>query len=66
MNDFFINKIRQLKSRIPHTEADPLGKLKEVLGDRQWRLSLRPVTPDEISKIIINLTNSKSSSALGL
>ena len=59
MNDFFINKVRQLKSRIPHTEADPLGKLKDVMKDRHCTLSLRPVTPDEVSKIICNLKNSK-------
>ena len=60
MNDFFINKVRQLKSRIPHTEADPLYKLKDVMKDRHCTLSLRPVTPDEVSKIICNMKNSKS------
>ena len=60
MNNFFINKVRQLRARIPHTESDPLAKLKEMFRHRHCTLGLRPVTPDEVSKIISNLKNSKS------
>ena len=60
MNDFFIRKVRELRARIPHSETDPLGKLKDVLRTRQCPFGLRPVTPDEVSKIIQNLKNSKS------
>ena len=60
MNNFFINKVRQLREGIPHSERDPLAKLKKVLGARTCTFSLRPVTPDEVHKIIYNLKNSKS------
>ena len=60
MNDFFIRKVREQRARIPHSETDPLGKLKDVLRTRQCTFGLRPVTPDEVSKIIQNLKNSKS------
>jgi hypothetical protein len=60
MNDFFIRKVTELRARIPHSETDPMGKLKDVLRTRHCTFGLRPVTPDEVSKIIQNLKNSKS------
>ena len=60
MNNFFINKVRELRARIPNTESDPLEKMREVFRNRNCTLGLRPVTPDEVSKIISNLKNSKS------
>ena len=57
MNNFFINKVRELRARIPYTVSDPLEKLREVFRNRNCTLVLRPVTPDEVSKIISNLKN---------
>ena len=60
MNNFFITKVRQLRSRIPATETDPLDKLRQVLRNRQCTFDLSPVTEDEVLKIISKLKNSKS------
>ena len=60
MNNFFITKVNLLRDRIPATEADPLVKLREIMQDRQCSFSLRPVTPQEVEKLIASLKNSKS------
>ena len=60
MNEFFIDKVVKLKRRIPDTESDPLAKLREVYQNRQCIFSLRPVTQDEVMKIITELKNTKS------
>ena len=60
MNNYFIDKVAQLRGRIPNDEADPLAKLREVLQDRHCSFTLRPVTPDEVTEIIAGLKNTKS------
>ena len=60
MNDFFINKVRDLRGRIPAAASDPLIKLREVLQDRQCTFTLKAVSPEEVSEIIAGLKNTKS------
>ena len=60
MNEYFINKVAKLKNKIPDTQADPLAKLREVFQNRQCIFSLRPVSQEEILKIITDLKNTKS------
>ena len=60
MNTFFINKVTQLQGRIPNAASDPLAKLSEVLQNRKCSFSLKSLTPEEVSKIIAGLKNSKS------
>ena len=60
MNNFFISKVNMLRERIPPTEADPLAKLTELMQDRKCSFSLRPITPEEVLKLITGLKNSKS------
>ena len=61
MNEFFIKKVEKLKDKIPTTDSDPLVKLREVFKNRQCKFSFRPVTQEEIFKIISDLKNSRSS-----
>ena len=60
MNSFFINKVKLLRERISTTEDDPMLKLREMMQNRKCSFSLRPVSPEEVLKIISNLKNSKS------
>ena len=60
MNEYFINKVLQLRERIPAAAADPMGTLREVLSNRQCTFTLKPVNPDEVKEIIAGLKNTKS------
>ena len=56
-----MNKVAQLRLRIPRVDLDPLAKLRESLSDRECTFKFKPVSPDEVLKIITGLKNSKSS-----
>ena len=60
MNNFFINKVRLLREKIPEARQDPLHKLRESMKNRSCSFSIQPVSPSEVEKIIRNLRNSKS------
>ena len=60
MNQFFMDKVEQLQQRIPPVDIDPLATLRESMSSRQCTMRLRPVHPEEVSKIIKDLKNSKS------
>ena len=60
MNNFFINKVRLLRQRIPPVQTDPLSKLREAFRDRTCTMRFQPVKPEEVLKIISGLKNSKS------
>ena len=60
MNNFFINKVRLLRGKIPVAGEDPLHKLRESMKNRSCSFSIRPVSPSEVEKVIRNLKNSKS------
>ena len=62
-NDFFIDKINQIRSNLPAPIADPLSKLRSLMMGRQCSFKLDIVHPDQVDKIISNL---KNSSAFGL
>ena len=61
MNNFFLDKVAQLRQRIPRVDTDPLAKLRETLSDRECTFKFKPVKPDDVMKIISGLKNSKSS-----
>ena len=61
MNNFFLDKVAQLRQRIPRVDTDPLAKLRETLSDRECTFKFKPVKPDDVLKIISGLKNSKSS-----
>ena len=61
MNMFFIEKVKKLQEKIPIVVFNPLEKLRESMVNRQCVMSVQPVKPDDVLKIITNLKNSKSS-----
>ena len=60
MNGFFINKVIQLRGRIPAADSDPVERLRELLQDMHCKFSLKPVSPEEVSKIVAGLKNTNS------
>ena len=60
LNAFFINKVKRLKSSIPVVEDDPLSKLKESMRNRTCTFAMKPVTKEEVLKIISSLNSSSS------
>ena len=63
MNKYFIGKVRNLKGNLPQSNRDPLTQLRTFMTGRECSLSLKPVHPDKVDKMIRNL---KSSGAAGL
>ena len=60
MNDFFINKVKELRRKIPITVGDPLNLVRNLMRNRNCTLILKAVHPDDINKIISKLSNKKS------
>ena len=53
MNNFFIDKVAQLRQRIPQVDLDPLAKLRETLSSRVCTFQFKPVEPDEVMQIYL-------------
>ena len=61
-NQYYVNKVRQIRQELPHTRTDPLATLKERMqGRAATTFAFSPVDPDQIEQIISNLRNSKAS-----
>ena len=60
MNSFFVDKVKKLRSNLPRSFLDPLIQVQNLMQQRSSTFQLRPVHPDEISKIISSLKSSKS------
>ena len=60
MNNFFVSKVRLLRSNLPRNAGDPLALVRRLMANRTCCFSFKPVHPDEVAKIIDNLKNSKS------
>ena len=58
MNNFFLDKIRSLRSSIPTPTSDPIRKLREAMRDRQCRFKIQLVKEDQVLKTIKKLRNS--------
>ena len=58
MNKYFINKVKDLRQRIPTTLSDPLGYLREAQENRVCQFQLKLVDSDEVLKLIKGLKNS--------
>ena len=59
-NEFFVEKVQQIRSNMPPPLSDPLAKLKKLMKGRTCSFSLAPVHPDQVEKIIRSLNNSSS------
>ena len=60
MNEFFINKVRNLRANIPACRKDPFERLQSLMANRNCVFSFKAVHPDEVKKVIDNLKNSKT------
>ena len=59
-NEFFLDKINIIRDNLPPPTSDPLQTLRSAMRGRSCEFSLKPVHPDEVDKIISNLSNSSS------
>ena len=50
MNNFFIQKVRNLKERIIPSNSDPLAILRQLMTNRSCVFQLEPVHPDQVEK----------------
>ena len=57
-NEFFVTKITKIKEELPNPKSDPLLTLESLMTGRQCSMSLSPIHPDEVLKIIESLSNS--------
>ena len=60
MNNFFLSKVKKLRDSIPHTDVDPLSKMKESMKNRSCSFSFSSVTSAQIQIILTNLRGSKA------
>ena len=60
LNSFFISKVNRLIEGLPVPMDDPLRVLKKIMHNRSCRLTLRPVHPKEVLKLIMGLKNTQS------
>ena len=52
LNNFFVNKVKNLRDAIPGAEMDPLSKLRESMINRQCKFQIQLVTEQEVIQII--------------
>ena len=50
MNDFYTEKVKTIKDKMPQVEEDPCDELRKMLSGRRSVFKLRAMTPDEVSK----------------
>ena len=59
-NQYFVEKIENIRLNLPPAISDPLSKLKQIMGNRNCIFSLQPVHPDQVLDIISGLSNSNA------
>ena len=60
MNQYFVEKVQQLRQNLPPSNINPLSLPEKMMQNRRCSFSLQAVHPDQISKIISGLKSSKS------
>ena len=60
MNKFFLEKVKKLREGIPPSDKDPLAWMQESMATRNCSFSFKPVSVQEISKIVAGLRCSKA------
>ena len=58
MNRYFVNKVKDLRQKIPMSAADPLRYLREAMQKRECQFKLNQVGSYEVLKLIRGLKNS--------
>ena len=59
-NEFFINKVEQIRENLPYQVSDPLEKLRSLMKNRKCTFNLQAVHPETVEKVLSSLKNSKS------
>ena len=59
-NEYFVDKVQQVRENLPGQVSDPLSKLKFLMRNRGCSFNLQAVHPDTVGKILASLKNSKS------
>ena len=59
-NQYYIDKVRAIRSSFMEQGQDPLKVLKNHLKDNRASFSVKSVTPEEVDKVIRSLKNSKA------
>ena len=60
MNNFFINKVRNLRQNLPINPGDPLQLVRKLMLNRKCTFRLKSVHPEDVLKIIGKLKTSSS------
>ena len=60
MNNFFVNKVTDLRAKIPACSKDPFERVNKLMENRTCNFQLQAVHPDVVSKVIKNMKSSKS------
>ena len=60
MNEFYINKVKNLRNPKPATVRDPLVKIKDLMENNQCSFKINKVTVEEVLKFIQGLKNSSA------
>ena len=60
MNNFFIDKVKNLQKKLPQNKNDPLKYLRNAMKKRKCSFKFSPVSQDQVLEIVKNLKNSKS------
>ena len=60
MNEFFINKIKLLREKIPESPGNPISLVQNIMQNKSCTFSLKVVHPDEVLAIISNLKSTQS------
>ena len=60
MNEFFVNKVKDLRKKLPANPGDPLENIARLMRNRQSSFSLDQVHPDDISEIITAMKSTKT------
>ena len=60
MNEFFVNKVKLLREKLPGNQGNSLDLVKKLMKNRKSKFKIKPVHPDEVLKIITNLKATQS------
>ena len=60
MNQYYIQKVADIRSSLQTTNVDPLATLRRMMAGCPTVFQLKPVHPDTVTEIITNLKNSKA------
>ena len=66
MNKFFIDKVINLKARIPSSGRDPLCYLHKMMTGKTSKFQLENEHPDEVLSIIMSMKNSKATGLVSI